>query len=665
MITNVDSALYRLTANTIRALAMDAVQQANSGHPGMPMGMADVATVLWSRYLKFDPQHPDWPDRDRFVLSAGHGSMLLYALLHLSGFDLPMQELENFRQWDSRTPGHPEYCHTPGVETTTGPLGQGLSNAVGMALAERWLAARFNRPNFHIVNHRTYVIASDGDLMEGISHEVCALAGHLGLGRLVVFYDDNHITIDGPTSLSYSDDVLGRFRSYGWQVEQVDGHDTNQVADALDEALDDESRPSLIACRTTIGYGSPNRAGTAKAHGEPLGVEEVALTKSALQWTHEPFAVPDRARTPLVEAGRLGSHVRQEWQDLLDKYQQNFPDLAAEFSRAMAGELPVGWESVSPDFSGVSAIATRAASGQTLAELLSNYPDLLGGSADLTGSNNTKVASTEIIKKGNYGGRYIHYGVREHGMSGIMNGLALHGGVRPYGGTFLVFSDYLRPTIRLAAMMKLAVIYVFTHDSIGLGEDGPTHQPVEHLAALRAIPNLVLIRPADAWETAAAWKAAVERRSGPTALVLTRQKLPLLSADRADELAKGAYVLTDMPDPQAILISSGSEVQIAAAAQKQLQQQGIATRLVSMPSWELFQAMPQTYRDAVLPPGIKARVAVEAGQKLGWERYVGDAGMIIGLERFGASAPYQTIYEKLGITDSAVVDAVTQLLGQA
>jgi len=663
MTTNAENiALQKLTANAIRALAMDSVQAANSGHPGLPMGMADAATALWSQYLKFDPGAPMWPDRDRFVLSAGHGSMLLYALLHLSGYDLPMAELKNFRQWGSRTPGHPEFGHTPGVEMTTGPLGQGISTAVGMALGERWLAARFNRPDFPVLDHRTFVIASDGDLMEGISHEACALAGHWGLGRLIVLYDDNHISIDGPTSLSYTEDALARFAAYGWQVLRVDGHDAAAVSEAIKAALADE-RPSLIACRTIIGYGSPNRAGTAKAHGEPLGVDEVQLAREQLGWTAEPFVVPDEARLLLADAGISGAKQHRHWQEMFARYETQYPQLAAEFKRAISGQLPPAWDTALPDFSDVSAIATRAASGQTLTALVGGNPDLLGGSADLSGSNKTRPDGSIAISKGAYGGRYIHYGVREHGMGAIMNGLSLHGGIIPYAGTFLVFSDYMRGAIRLAALMNQGVIYVFSHDSIGLGEDGPTHQPVEHLAALRAVPNLAVIRPADAWETVAAWQAALQRRDGPTALVLSRQKLPVLDKEATAGAANGGYILADSPQPQVILLASGSEVHIALAAKEQLAQKGVQSRVVSMPCWELFAQMPQPYQDEVLPPSITCRVAVEAGASFGWERYVGNAGKIIALDHFGASAPYQTLYQKFGITPEAVVAAAGELVG--
>ncbi|MBE2202406.1 MAG: transketolase [Anaerolinea sp.] len=644
-------------ANSIRVLAMDAVQKANSGHPGLPLGMADTAAVLWAKYLKFDPRQPQWPDRDRFILSAGHGSMLLYALLHLSGYDLPLAQLQQFRQWGSHTPGHPEYGETPGVETTTGPLGQGISNAVGFALAEQWLAAKFNRPDFPLVDHRTFVIASDGDLMEGVSHEACALAGHLGLGKLIVLYDDNGISIDGSTKLAFTEDVPARFAAYGWRVARVDGHDRTAVAAAIDAALTDAERPSLIACRTTIGYGSPNRAGTAKAHGEPLGAEEIRLTKEALGVPQEPFWVDPQAYEILGTAGSKGAQRHEAWRDLLALYEVAYPDLAAEFKRVMAGELPPNWqETPMPAFS--SAMATRAASGQVLNVLATAVPELLGGSADLTGSNNTDLKGAADVQKGAFDGRYLRFGVREHGMGAIMNGMALHGGVIPYGGTFLVFSDYMRGAVRLAALMRQQVIYVFTHDSIGLGEDGPTHQPIEHLAALRAIPNLWVFRPADAWETAVAWQVALARRDGPTALALTRQKLPLLDRDAAQGAAQGGYVLADAADPQVILMGSGSEVQIALAAQALLADKGVAARVVSLPCWELFKAQPQAYRDAVLPPAITARVAIEAGVTLGWEQFVGTQGKVLGLEHFGASAPYERLYQEFGLTAEAMAAAI-------
>ena len=657
---------HDLAANTIRGLAMDAVQRAESGHPGMPMGMADAAVVLWTQFLKYNPQDPDWFNRDRFVLSAGHGSMLLYSLLHLAGYDLPIGELKNFRQWDSQTPGHPESHLTRGVETTTGPLGQGITNAVGIALAERWLAARFNRPGFDVVDHYTYVIASDGDLMEGVSHEACSLAGHWGLGKLVVLYDDNEITIDGSTALAFSEDVLKRFEAYGWQTQRVDGHDPLSVAAAIEAARAETERPSLIACRTHIGYGSPNKQGTAKAHGEPLGEDEVRRTKEALDWPLEPlFYVPEEARDFMSRAGSEGARRQEAWLALYERYAEAYPELAAAFQKSLDGELPGDWNSILPVFEPGKALATRASSGQVLNAIAPYIPALLGGSGDLTGSNKTDLKGEQHLTRKDFSGRYIHFGVREHGMGGILSGMALHGGIRPYGGTFLVFSDYMRPAIRLAALMGLPVIYIFTHDSIGLGEDGPTHQPIEHLMSLRTIPNLTLFRPADATETAIGWRVALENRHGPTALVLTRQGLPTLDRSRyalAVEAMRGAYVLSDSDDPEVILMATGSEVHLALAAQEQLAEGGVAARVVSVPSWELFAAQPAAYRDLVLPPHVKARVSIEAGVTLGWERYVGADGMAIGLDRFGASAPYQTIYEKLGLTAEAVTDAARKLI---
>ncbi|MBA3256566.1 MAG: transketolase, partial [Pyrinomonadaceae bacterium] len=624
--------LRHLAANTIRALAMDGVQKANSGHPGMPMGMADAGVVLWTQFLKHNPADPAWPDRDRFVLSAGHGSMLLYSLLHLSGYDLPLDELKAFRQWGSRTPGHPEYRLAPGVETTTGPLGQGIANAVGMALAERWLAAAFNRPGFEIVSHSTYVIASDGDMMEGVSHEACALAGHLGLGKLIVLYDDNGISIDGPTSLSFSEDVPTRFASYGWHALRIDGHDSAVVETSIRAAQDETKRPSLIACKTHIGFGSPNRQDTSKAHGEPLGVAEVRLAKERLGWPpDEQFYVPAEARAFMRESGAAGAAQQAGWEDLLVRYREAYPDLAVGFDSAMSGELPDGWDRDLPTFSADKPLATRAASGAVIDAIAPRLPTLLGGSADLTPSNNTLPKGEASLTREDFSGRYIRFGVREHGMGSILNGLALHGGVQPYGGTFLIFSDYMRPAIRLAALMELPVIFVFTHDSIGLGEDGPTHQPIEHLTSLRTIPNLAVFRPADATETVEAWRAALNRRHGPTALILTRQAIPVLDRTRyapAEDASRGAYVLAESEDPEVILpevilIATGSEVQLALAAQELLAAQKIRARVVLMPCWELFDAQPDEYREAVLPSRLRARVAVEAGATLAWGRYVG------------------------------------------
>jgi transketolase len=594
--------------------------------------------------------------------------MLLYALLHLTGYDLPLAQLQAFRQWGSRTPGHPEHGLTPGVETTTGPLGQGLGNAVGMAIAERWLAARFNRRGLEIVDHFTYVVASDGDLMEGVSHEACALAGHLGLSRLVVLYDDNGISIDGPTSLAFSEDVCARFAAYGWHVQRVDGHDTTAVEAAIRAARAETARPSLIACKTHIGYGSPNRQDTAKAHGEPLGVEEVRLAKEVLGWPPESFQVPGEVRDFMQETGAAGARRQGEWLALFARYAEADPDLAEAFGREARGELPEGWDRELPAFPADRPLATRAASGAVLDAIAPHLPALIGGSADLTPSNNTLPRGAASLARDDFSGRYIRFGVREHGMGSILNGLALHGGTRPYGGTFLVFSDYMRPAIRLAALMQQPVVYVFTHDSIGLGEDGPTHQPIEHLTALRAIPNLLVFRPADAAETVVGWRVALGRRDGPSALILTRQAVPVLDRTRyapADGAARGAYVLAEVPDPELILIATGSEVPIALEAQSLLGAMDVRARVVSMPSMELFDAQPLAYRESVLPSSLRARVAVEAGATLGWGRYVGLDGVVVGLDRFGASAPCQRVYRELGLTAEAVVEAARRVLVSA
>jgi transketolase len=659
----------RLAADTIRGLAMDSVQKANSGHPGMPMGMADVAVVLWTRFLKHNPADPTWPDRDRFILSAGHGSMLLYSLLHLSGYDLPLDQLQAFRQWGSRTPGHPEFRLAAGVETTTGPLGQGLANAVGLAIAERWLAARFNQPDFEIVRHYTYVMASDGDLMEGISHEACALAGHLGLGKLIVLYDDNGISIDGPTSLAFSEDVVLRFTAYGWHTQAIDGHAQLAVEAAIEAAQAESDRPSLIACKTHIGFGSPNRQDTSKAHGEPLGAGEVRLAKQRLGLPLDgQFYVPEEVRDFMRESGVAGAALQAAWKETLARYEAAHADLAATFDAATSGHLPEGWDRDLPTFPANKPMATRAASGAVLDTLARRLPTLLGGSADLTPSNNTLPKGEHALSREDFSGRYIHFGVREHGMGSILNGLALHGGVQPYGGTFLIFSDYMRPSIRLAALMELPVVFVFTHDSIGLGEDGPTHQPIEHLTSLRAIPNLAVFRPADAAETVEAWRVALTRRRGPTALILTRQAIPILDRARytpaAHGAARGAYVLGDAKDPEVILIGTGSEVHLALAAQETLAAENVRARIVSMPCWELFDEQSKEYRETVLPPTIRARVAVEAGATLAWGRYVGLDGNIVGLDRFGASAPCQALYQNLGLTAEAVAEAARRVLSR-
>lgn len=657
-----DLELHTQAANTIRGLTMDAVQKANVGHPGMPMGMADAAVVLWSHFLRHNPLDPKWVDRDRFILSAGHGSMLLYSLMHLSGYDLSLEDIKQFRQWGSKTPGHPENFHTVGIETTTGPLGQGITNGVGMALAERWLAARFNRPGHDIVNHHTYVIAGDGDLMEGVSQEAGSLAGHLGLGKLIVLYDDNHITIDGNTNIAFTEDVMARFTAYEWHTQKVDGHNPLAVKAAIELAQAETERPSIIACRTHIGFGSPDKQDTSAAHGSPLGDEEIRLTKEVLRWPTEPlFYVPKEAKEMLHRDGRF----QKEWEHVWKKYQTAYPKEAALYKKYLNSALPSHWEDILPTFEAGKSIATRASSGQVLNAIAPHIPHLLGGSADLTGSNKTDLKGEAALTKEDFSGRYIHFGVREHAMGAILNGMALHGGIRPYGGTFLVFSDYMRPAIRMAALMGVPVIYVFTHDSIGLGTDGPTHQPIEHVMSLRAMPNLTVIRPADAAETAVAWQSAIENLSGPTALILTRQGVPTLDRSQvapAAGAAKGAYVLSDAANPQVILLATGSEVQIALAAQTQLAEQGVAARVVSMPSWELFAAQTAAYRESVLPTAVTARVSIEAGVTLGWERYLGSEGIAIGLDRYGASAPYQIIYEKLGLTPQAMADAALSLL---
>jgi transketolase len=659
--------LERLSIDAVRVLSMDAVQQAGSGHPGTPMALAPAGYVLFTRHLKHDPANPLWPDRDRFVLSCGHASMLIYSLLHLTGYDLELDELRDFRQWGSRTPGHPEYGHTPGVETTTGPLGQGVANSVGMALAERSLAARFNRPGHEIVNHRTIAFCSDGDLMEGISHEAAALAGHQKLGKLVWVFDDNGITIDGRTSLASSTDQATRFAGYGWQVITVeDGNDLDAIGHALSQAEADTSRPTLIALRTTIGWGSPGKAGSHEAHGAPLGADEVRATKENLGYpSFEPFHVPDEARAEWGRARARGEELESEWRRRWDAYRQAFPDLAKEFERAVVRrELPAGWEEWIPTLSGSDA--TRNSSGKVIQGIAAGIPELIGGSADLGGSNKTDIDGGGSLLPERPDGRVMHFGVREHAMGGILNGMALHGGLRVYGGTFLIFSDYMRPAIRLASLMGLPVTYVFSHDSIGLGEDGPTHQPIEQLMTLRAIPGLMDLRPADPAETAEAWRMALARRDGPAFLALTRQKVAGIDRDAhagADGLRRGAYVLAEAAGgvPEVILLASGSEVGLALEAREILQDEGMATRVVSFPSWFLFQAQDEAYRDTVLPPEVGVRVAVEAGTSMGWERWTGSRGGVVGLDRFGASAPYEVLYRELGVTVDAVVRTVRDL----
>jgi transketolase len=653
-----------LAANTLRLLAADAVQAANSGHPGLPLGAADMATVLWTRYLVHNPSDPKWPNRDRFILSAGHGSALLYALLHVNGYPLSLDEIKNFRQWGSLTPGHPEYEPAIGIETTTGPLGQGFSTAVGVALAERMLAARFNRPEYPVVDHYTYVIASDGDLMEGISHEAASLAGHLGLGRLIVLYDDNSITIDGPAELSFSEDVLKRFEAYNWHTQKVDGHDMPSIDAAIQAAQAVSDRPSIIACRTHIGFGSP-RQDSSKVHGAPLGDEDLRRTKETFGFSpDESFVVPSAVKEYFEDNTRKGTASQASWDQMMLHYHRDHPELGSQWDQFVQGELPVELEEALPSFAPEKPIATRVASGQVLSALAPKMNTLVGGSADLTPSNNTLPKDGVGVRRGDYSGSYIYFGIREHGMGAILNGLALHG-LRPYGGTFLIFSDYMRPAIRLAAMMKLPVVYVFTHDSIGLGEDGPTHQPVEHLTALRTIPNLLVIRPADANETAAAWKVALERKDGPTALLLSRQNLPLVS-EGYQGLAKGAYVLADDDDgkPDLLLLSSGSEVSLALSAREELAKDGYSVRVVSMPCWELFDAQPEDYHASVLPPGVP-RLAIEAGVGLAWARYLcsGESmGKVIAMDHYGASAPYKLLFEQFGFSTENVVTQAKSLL---
>jgi len=659
-----------LAANTIRGLAMDGVQKANSGHPGMPMGCAEFASVLWLQFLKHDPADPKWPDRDRFVLSAGHGSMLLYSLLHLSGYALPMEQLQQFRQVDSLTPGHPEYGHTVGVETTTGPLGAGLSNAVGMALAEAMLAAKFNKDGQPIVDHYTYVISSDGCMMEGISHEACSLAGHLGLNKLIVFYDFNQITIEGQTSLAYSDDPRQRFEAYGWNVLEIDGNDAAACAQALTQARGSQDKPTLIIGHTHIGQGSPNKHDTHKAHGEPLGADEVRATKAALGLPiDQDFYVPDEVRALYAARAADLAVAHATWKQKLEAWKQVNPELATEWDIHQQRKLPADLEKALPVFDPAKPMATRQASGETLNALAKVLPQLVGGSADLAPSTNTLLKGYPDIGKRQFLGRNLHFGVREHGMLGVISGMVLHGGWIVYGATFFVFSDYCRPAIRLAALMRIPALYVFTHDSFCVGEDGPTHEPVEHLAALRCIPHMSVIRPADPTETAAAWAAALERTDGPTALILTRQALPVLDRAKfpaAANLRKGAYTLwqSGSGTPDLMLIGTGSEVSLALTAGQQLAQDGANIRVVSMPSWDLFEQQTKKYRQEILPPACKKRIAVEAGCTLGWEKYVGNTGKVIGIDTFGASGPYKALAQKFGFTVEHVVAVAKKLLAR-
>jgi transketolase len=681
---NAQSSIDQRCINAIRFLAIDAIQKANSGHPGMPMGAATMAYVLWTRHLKHCPGDPHWVDRDRFVLSAGHGSMLLYALLHLTGYDLLLSELQSFRQWGSRTAGHPERHLLPGVEATTGPLGQGISNAVGMALAEAHLAARYNRQGYDIVDHFTYVIASDGDLMEGVASEACSLAGHLGLGKLIVFFDDNRISLAGSTALTFTEDVEMRFQAYGWHVQVVEeGNDVDAIDQALNAARGETAKPSLISVRTLIGFGAPNKQGTFGTHGSPLGTEEVRAAKKNLGWPAEKvFYVPEDVSECFRRALSIGSEKKEQWEEGFAKYRAAYPELAEEFTRRMAGELAAGWDEELPSFQGEGkGIATRKASEAVLQALAPKLPELMGGSADLNPSTFSWIkgfGDFEHPERPNqgvqgmvggewgYAGRNIHFGVREHAMGALTTGMAMHGGVIPYAATFLVFSDYMRPPIRLAALSQARVVYVFTHDSIGLGEDGPTHQPIEHLMNLRAIPNLTVIRPADAAETVEAWRIALMKADGPTAIICTRQGVPVLDrkvCGPAQGVHRGGYILWESgSNPEAILIGTGSETHIALEAGKQLADEGVKVRVVSLPSWEIFDKQPARYRDDILPSSVKIRVAVEAGIKLGWEHYVGLEGRVIGMEGFGASAPAQVLYEKFGITAERVTEAARRLL---
>ena len=667
-IASLDPALVRRSVNTIRALTIDATQRSGDGHPGMPMGAAAMGYALYRHVMKHDPLEPGWWDRDRYVQSAGHGSMLQYSLLHLTGYRVDMDDLRAYRQFESRTPGHPEVHHTEGVETTTGPLGQGFATAVGMAIAEAHLAARYNRPGHEVVDHHTYVIASDGDVMEGVTSEASSLAGHLGLGKLVVLYDDNRITIDGPTDIAFSEDVLARYDAYGWHTQRIeDGNDVAAILAAVDAARAETKRPSIIAVRTTIGYGSPKLAGTSKIHGSVLGDEEAQATKHALDVDWPAFTVPDEVLAHYREVQGRGAEARAAWQERMDAYARAHPELASEFARVMRRELAPGALDDLPSWSSADkAIATRVASGKVINALAPRVPELLGGSADLAGSNNTDIDGETSFSADDRSGRILHFGVREHAMAAAANGMALHGGLRPFVATFLIFSDYLRPSLRLAALMEAGVVFVFTHDSIGLGGDGPTHQPIESLMALRAIPQLTVIRPADANETAQAWAVALAEAKGPVAIALTRQGVPHLEVP-AGSVARGGYVLADAEggDPEVVLIGTGSEVAVCLAARSRLAEEGVRARVVSLPSFELFALQDRSYRDSVLPPSLRARVSVEAGVTLGWERYVGDLGEIVGVERFGVSAPGDEVLRAFGFTPEAVVEAARRTLARA
>lgn len=658
----------QLAINTIRTLSIDAIEKVNSGHPGMPMGAAPMAYILWSKFMNYNPSNPNWFNRDRFTLSAGHGSMLLYSLLHLTGYDLSLDDLKNFRQWGSKTPGHPEFGHTPGVDATTGPLGQGISMAVGMAMAERHLASTYNRDNLNVIDHYTYSICGDGDLMEGVSAEAASLAGHLKLGRLIVLYDSNDISLDGDLHMSFSENAADRFKAYGWQVLRVeDGNDLNAVAEALAEAKANDEQPTLIEVKTTIGYGSPNKGGKSASHGAPLGKEEIKLVKEHYNWNYEEdFHIPKEVKAHFTELKEASEQKERSWNTLFTQYEQTYPALAKELRQAITGELPEGWDADVPQYRvGVDKLATRSSSGEVLNALAKNVPQLFGGSADLSSSNKTLLKGEGDFSASDYSGRNIWFGVREFGMGAAINGMALHGGVKVFGATFFVFSDYLRPAIRLSALMKLPVIYVFTHDSVAVGEDGPTHEPIEQLASLRAMPGLSTIRPAEGNETAAAWKLALESKDEPTALILTRQDLPtLVDSEKGYEgVKKGAYVISEAKDNAAgLLLASGSEVALAVDAQKALEKEGIYVSVVSMPSWDRFEKQTDAYKESVLPKYVKARLGIEMGASLGWSKYVGDNGDVLAIDQFGASAPGEKIIEEYGFTVENVISHFKKLL---
>lgn len=658
----------QLAINTIRTLSIDAIEKVNSGHPGMPMGAAPMAYILWSKFMNYNPSNPNWFNRDRFTLSAGHGSMLLYSLLHLTGYDLSLDDLKNFRQWGSKTPGHPEFGHTPGVDATTGPLGQGIAMAVGMAMAERHLAATYNRDDLNVIDHYTYSICGDGDLMEGVSAEAASLAGHLKLGRLIVLYDSNDISLDGDLHMSFSENATDRFKAYGWQVLRVeDGNDLHEVAEALVKAKTNEDQPTLIEVKTTIGYGSPNKGGKSASHGAPLGKDEIKLVKEHYNWNYEEdFYIPEEVKAHFTELKEASEQKEQSWNKLFAQYEKTYPALAKELLQSINGELPEGWDDDVPQYRvGEDKLATRSSSGEVLNALAKNVPQLFGGSADLSSSNKTMLKGEGDFSRSNYGGRNIWFGVREFGMGAAVNGMALHGGVKVFGATFFVFSDYLRPAIRLSALMKLPVIYVFTHDSVAVGEDGPTHEPIEQLSSLRAMPGLSTIRPADGNETAAAWKLALESKDEPTALILTRQDLPtLVNPEKGYEgVKKGAYVISEAKGEVAgLLLASGSEVPLAVDAQKALEKEGIFVSVVSMPSWDRFDKQTDEYKESVLPKKVKTRLGIEMGASLGWSKYVGDNGHVLTIDQFGASAPGEKIIEEYGFTVENVISQLKKLL---